>query len=165
MIYISTGIAVLMALGVLFIRMKASKKPVNSKKIILPPIFMSTGALMFIHPFFRVTFLEVVEAFGLGVIFSIFLIMTSKFEIKDNEIYLKRSKAFVFILLGLLVIRLVGKLVLTSTIDVGQLSGMFWILAFGMIVPWRIAMYIQYNQWKKKLEVSNTHTVSVEEGI
>jgi membrane protein CcdC involved in cytochrome C biogenesis len=23
---------------------------------------------------------------------------------------------------------------------------MFWILAFGMIVPWRIAMYLQYRK-------------------
>ncbi len=159
LIYISTGIAVLMALGVLFVRMKASKKPVSTKKIVLPPIFMSTGALMFLHPFFRVTFLNVLEAFFLGVFFSIFLILTSKFEIKDNEIYLKRSKAFAFILIALLVIRLVGKLVLTSTIDFGELSGMFWILAFGMIVPWRIAMYFQYKQWKKKLDAAVLETV------
>lgn len=140
-----------MAIGVLFIRMKASKKPVTSKKIILPPIFMSTGALMFVIPFFRVTWLEIIEALGVGMLFSIFLIMTSKFEVKGDEIYLKRSKAFAFILIGLLIIRLVGKLILTSTIDVGQLSGMFWILAFGMIVPWRIAMFIQYKKLQRQI--------------
>ncbi len=146
MIYISTAVAILMAVGVLFIRMKASEKPVNSKKIILPPIFMSTGALMFLHPFFRVTYMEIIEALCVGMLFSIFLIKTSNFEIKGNDIYIKRSKAFVFILIGLLVIRLISKLVLSSSIDVGELSGMFWILAFGMIVPWRIAMYIQYKK-------------------
>ncbi|WP_042348750.1 CcdC family protein [Bacillus massiliigorillae] len=146
LIYISTGIAILMALGVLFIRMKASSKPVSSKKIILPPIFMSTGALMFLFPFFRVTSAEILEALCVGMFFSIFLIKTSTFEIRDNDIYLKRSKAFAFILIGLVIIRLVGKLVLSSTIDVGQLSGMFWILAFGMIVPWRVAMYVQYKR-------------------
>ncbi|MEH6943670.1 CcdC family protein [Bacillus sp. JJ722] len=146
LIYISAGIAVLMAIGVLFIRMKASLKPVSTKKIILPPIFMSTGALMFIFPFFRVTSLEFFEALCVGMFFSIFLIKTSTFEIRDNDIYLKRSKAFAFILIALVIIRLVGKLVLSSSIDVGELSGMFWILAFGMIVPWRIAMYIQYKK-------------------
>ena len=30
---------------------------------------------------------------------------------------------------------------LSTTIDYGELSGMFFILAYGMIVPWRIAMY------------------------
>ncbi len=145
---LSTIFAVCMALLVLFIRMKAAKKPSSVKKIVLPPIFMSTGALMFLFPEFRVSSLQVLEALSVGAIFSIFLIKTSKFEMKDNDIYLKRSKAFVFILLGLLAIRVVLKLVLSTQIDIGELTGMFWLLAFGMIVPWRIAMYIKY----KKLE-------------
>ncbi|WP_141432385.1 CcdC family protein [Bacillus sp. 03113] len=138
--------AIFMAVLVMFIRMKSANKPVSAKKIILPPLFMSTGALMFFVPMFRVTPLEVLEAFSVGVIFSIFLIKTSNFEIRDQNIYLKRSRAFIFILIGLLIIRIVGKLVLSSTIDVGQLSGMFWILAFGMIVPWRVAMYMNYRK-------------------
>ncbi|KMJ59365.1 membrane protein [Bacillus sp. LL01] len=145
---LSTIFAVCMALLVLFIRMKAAKKPSSVKKIVLPPIFMSTGALMFLFPEFRVSSLQVLEALTVGAIFSIFLIKTSKFEMKDNDIYLKRSKAFVFILLGLLAIRIVLKLVLSTQIDIGELTGMFWLLAFGMIVPWRIAMYIKY----KKIE-------------
>lgn len=145
---LSTIFAVCMALLVLFIRMKAAKKPSSVKKIVLPPIFMSTGALMFLFPEFRVSSLQIVEALTVGAIFSIFLIKTSKFEMKDNDIYLKRSKAFVFILLGLLAIRVVMKLVLSTQIDIGELTGMFWLLAFGMIVPWRIAMYVKY----KKIE-------------
>ena len=149
-VIISSIGAIFMAVFVMFVRMKAAKKPTSAKKIILPPIFMSTGALMFIVPTFRVTPLELLEAVGVGMLFSILLIKTSKFEIRDNEIYLKRSKAFVFILIGLLVVRITGKLILSSTIDVGQLSGMFWILAFAMIVPWRIAMYRDF----RKLEQS-----------
>ncbi|MCA1319319.1 cytochrome c biogenesis protein CcdC [Bacillus tianshenii] len=145
---LSSIFAVCMALLVIFIRMKAAKKPSSVKKIILPPIFMSTGALMFLFPEFRVSSLQIIEALSVGAIFSIFLIKTSKFEIRDSDIYLKRSKAFVFILLGLLVIRIVMKLVLSTTIDIGELTGMFWLLAFGMIVPWRITMYVKY----KKLE-------------
>ncbi|WP_078380798.1 CcdC family protein [Sutcliffiella halmapala] len=145
---LSTILAVCMALLVIFIRMKAAKKPSSVKKIILPPIFMSTGALMFLFPEFRVSSIQIIEALTVGAIFSIFLIKTSKFEVKDSDIYLKRSKAFVFILLGLLAIRIVLKLVLSTTIDIGELTGMFWLLAFGMIVPWRIAMYLKY----KKLE-------------
>ncbi len=138
--------AICMGFFVLFIRMKAQKKPVSGKKIILPPIFMSTGALMFVFPFFRVTMAELFEALAVGMLFSILLIKTSKFEKRDNDIYLKRSKAFAFILIGLLIIRIVAKSILSTTIDYGALSGMFWILAFGMIVPWRIAMYVQYRK-------------------
>ncbi|WP_102271352.1 CcdC family protein [Cytobacillus massiliigabonensis] len=143
--------AICMAIFAMFIRMKAAKKPATAKKIILPPIFMSTGALMFIFPYFRVTPLEIAEAVIVGMLFSILLIKTSKFEIRDKDIYLKRSKAFLYILIGLLVVRMAGKLILSSTIDYGQLSGMFWILAFGMIVPWRIAMYINFKKLQQEL--------------
>lgn len=128
----------------LFVRMKAAKKPANVKKIIMPPIFMSTGALMYIVPEFRLTPMEILEAVIVGMVFSILLIKTSKFEVRDNDIYLKRSKAFIFILIGLLVLRLALKTILSSTIDIGQLSGMFFLLAFSMIVPWRVAMYRSY---------------------
>lgn len=143
--------AICMAIFAMFIRMKAAKKPATAKKIILPPIFMSTGALMFIFPYFRVTPLEIAEAVIVGILFSILLIKTSKFEIRDKDIYLKRSKAFLYILIGLLVVRMAGKLILSSTIDYGQLSGMFWILAFGMIVPWRIAMYMNFKKLQQEL--------------
>ncbi|BDC58737.1 protein CcdC [Bacillus altitudinis] len=136
----------------MFIRIKSSAKPATAKKIILPPIFMSTGALMFFVPMFRVTGAEFLEAITVGMFFSIFLIKTSKFEIRGNEIYLKRSKAFVFILIGLLVLRIGMKTILSSSIDYGALSGMFWILAFGMIVPWRVAMYLSFRKLSKQLD-------------
>ncbi|MEW9502501.1 CcdC family protein [Jeotgalibacillus marinus] len=149
-VILSTIAAVIMGLVVLMIRMKAAKRPVSAKKIILPPLFMSTGALMFIFPYFHVTPLEVAEALLVGMIFSVLLIKTTKFEVRDEGIYMKTSKAFPFILMGLLVVRVIMKLILSSTIDVGALSGMFWILAFGMIVPWRIAMYLQYRKLSLK---------------
>lgn len=155
MIIISSVIAAAMAISVMIVRIKASDKPASPKKIILPPIFMSTGALMFLFPIFRVTGEEFLEAITLGVIFSIFLIKTSKFEIKNNEIYLKRSKAFVFILIGLLVIRIAMKSILSTTIDYGALSGMFWILAFGMIIPWRIAMFMSYRKLSNELKTAD----------
>ncbi|WP_088072441.1 CcdC family protein [Gottfriedia luciferensis] len=150
-IILSTVLATCMALGVIVIRIKAAKKPTNLKKIILPPIFMSTGAFMYLVPEFRLTGSEVLEAIFIGMFFSLFLIKTSKFEIINNEIYLKRSKAFIFILLGLLVVRIIMKLYLSSSIDVSQLSGMFFLLAFSMIVPWRLAMYKSYTKMKNQL--------------
>lgn len=143
--------AVFMGIFALFIRMKAARKPTNAKKILLPPIFMSSGALMYVVPQFRLTPLEILEAVVLGMLFSILLIKTSKFEIRDNDIYLKRSKAFFYILAGLLVFRLGLKSILSSTIDFGELSGMFFLLAFSMIVPWRIAMYLDYKKLFKQL--------------
>ncbi|WP_407675649.1 CcdC family protein [Peribacillus glennii] len=149
MFYLSSAFAILMAIFALFIRMKAAKRPVNAKKIILPPVFMSTGALMFLFPVFRVTAMEVLEAVTVGLLFSMLLIKTSNFEVKDNEIFLKRSKAFAFILIGLLIVRIVAKLILSASIDLGELSGMFFLLAFAMIVPWRVSMLLQYRKLKQ----------------
>lgn len=150
-VLLSTIGAIGMGTLALFVRMKAAKRPTSARKIILPPVFMSTGALMFLFPMFRVEFLQVFEALAIGMLFSILLIKTSKFEIRDNDIYLKRSKAFMYILVGLLLVRLVAKMILSATIDVGELGGMFWILAFGMIVPWRVAMLIEYKKLHREL--------------
>ncbi|WP_374967288.1 CcdC family protein [Lysinibacillus sp. RS5] len=147
----STIMAIVMGCFVMVIRMRASKKPTNEKKIIIPPIAMSSGAVMFLFEQFRVSPMEILEASAVGILFSTILIATSKFEVKGQEIYLKRSKAFAFILIGLLIFRIVAKMILSSSIDVGELAGMFWILAFAMLVPWRIAMLIQFKRIKKTI--------------
>lgn len=147
----STVVAAFMATTMIFVRLKASQQPASVKKIILPPIFMSTGAFMFIFPVFRVSWSQVLEALVVGMIFSIFLIKTSRFEIKDNEIYLIPSKAFVFILFGLLAVRLLAKTYLGTKVSLGETSGMFFLLAFGMIATWRIAMLIRYKKLETKL--------------
>ena len=76
----STALAIFMGTLALIVRSKAAKKPVTSVKIILPPLFMSTGALMFIFEEFRVSPIQVVEALVVGMLFSIILIKTTNFE-------------------------------------------------------------------------------------
>ncbi|QKY69115.1 CcdC family protein [Lentibacillus sp. CBA3610] len=149
---VSTIVATFMAITMIFIRLKASQKPASVKKIILPPLFMSTGAFMFLFPIFRVDMLQVMEAVLVGIIFSAFLIKTSKFEIKGSDIYLIPSKAFIFILFGLLFIRVIIKLAIGASISFGEMSGMFFLLAFGMIVSWRLAMLYKFKKLEKELE-------------
>ncbi|MFU0791056.1 CcdC family protein [Cerasibacillus sp. JNUCC 74] len=147
----STIGAAIMATAMIFIRLRAAKKPASVKKIILPPFFMSTGALMFLFPVFHISWYQVMEAFSVGIVCSIFLIKTSKFEIRDNAIYLIPSKAFAFILVGLLIFRIIFKLAIGSHISFGEMSGMFFLLAFGMILTWRLAMLYKYLQMEKQL--------------
>lgn len=148
---LSILIAFVMGAGVIVVRMKAQKYPVNEKKIILPPFFMATGALMYVVPYFRLTGSEILESVVVGVLFSSVLIVTSHFEIHGNQIYLKKSKAFPIVLISLLVIRTVLKVFISNSIDPGQLAGMFFLLAFSMLVPWRIAMLLRYKKLKKQL--------------
>ena len=147
----SIVVAFLMGAVVIVIRMKAQKFPVNEKKIILPPFFMATGALMYIIPYFRLTGMEMLESLILGVLFSTVLIFTSRFEVKGSEIYMKRSKAFPVILISLLVIRTIIKIFISNEINPGEIAGMFFLLAFCKIVPWRLAMFYKYKKLKKSL--------------
>ncbi|MBO1625026.1 CcdC family protein [Bacillus arachidis] len=149
---LSSIIALCMAVGMMFLRLKSAKKPVTLKKIVLPPIFMSTGACMYFLPEFRLTSSEILEAVIVGLFFSIFLIKTSKFEIRGKDIYLIPSKAFIFILVGLLAVRLGMKEYLSQSIDLGQLSGMFFLLAFAMIVSWRIGMYRSFIKLQREIQ-------------
>ena len=145
-----------------FFRMKNTKKPVkNAKSIIIPPLGMATGFSMFIFaPVLRPTWTEIVYAIIAGMLCSILLIKTSKFEIRENQIYLQRSKLFFIVLAGLVLIRYLAKFVLSTSyhLDAGQMSGMFFILAFSMILPWRIGMLLGYKKTEKRLnslKVSN----------
>ena len=88
--------AIFMAVFAMFIRMKAAKKPASAKKILLPPLFMSTGALMYVFPEFRLTPTEIVESVIVGMLFSILLIKTSKFEIKGTRYLFKTITCFCF---------------------------------------------------------------------
>ncbi|WOV89044.1 cytochrome c biogenesis protein CcdC [Sporosarcina oncorhynchi] len=140
----STVVFIVMGTLAFIVRSKASARPISPKRIILPPMFMSTGALMFLFVEFRVPFTQVLEASLVGLLFSLLLIRTTNFEQIEEKLYVKKSKVFLFILFALLVIRMIAKLILSSSIDVGELAGMFWILAFAMIVPWRIGMLVKY---------------------
>lgn len=148
----STAVAAFMAVTMIFVRLKAAEKPASIKKIILPPLFMSTGLLMFLLPEFRVNGIQVLEAICVGMFFSIFLIKTSKFEIRKRNIYLIPSRSFAIILFGLLFFRIIIKLVIGSNVSFGETSGMFFLLALGMIVTWRLSMLYKYIRLEKELK-------------
>lgn len=142
----STLVALMMGLVASFVRVKASARPTNAKKILIPPLAMSTGMLQFLVPAFRLTWLEVGEALIVGLIFSVFLIKTSNFEKRDGEVYLSRSKAFFIVVFVLLAIRTVMKAFIGDEVNIFATGGLFYLIAWGMIVPWRIAMYQKYKQ-------------------
>ena len=153
-VYFSIISGLIMGSIVYFIRMKSTKKPMSIRKIVLPPIMMSTGALMYIYEPFRLSPLEILESIVLGLVFSVILIVTTKFEVRDDDIYLIQNKLFPIILVSLLVIRTVIKWLLSETFDPMTLAGMFFLVGFSMIVPWRISMYFKYIKLKDKRELN-----------
>src|SRR5699024_546550 len=144
LIVASTIVAFGMAILMMFVRMKAAKRPLTVKRILLPPLLMSSGVWMFIIQAFRLTLLEIIEVMIVGVFFSIFLIKTTKFKVEDNEVYLIPSRAFIFILLSLLIVSIIIKLIIGSVISFGETSGMFYLLALSMIFTWRLAILREF---------------------
>ncbi|MEK3796394.1 cytochrome c biogenesis protein CcdC [Paenibacillus sp. FSL R7-0204] len=141
----STLGAVFMALMVIFIRMKASARPVTIRKIWIPPLGMSTGFAMFVVPEVRFPWWWAALAFLVGwFIFAYPLIRSTRFEEREGLIYAQRSKSFAFILLGLLLVRTLLHEFINRYVSVPQSGGLFFILAFGMILHWRLFMYKHY---------------------
>lgn len=149
-LYLQIGATVgmlVMALLAIFIRMKASHRPVTIRKILIPPLGMSTGFLMFVVPETHVPWLWALIALLVGwFIFSYPLIRSTKFEQINGEIFATRSRSFVFILLGLLAVRLILHEVIQRYVTIPQTGGLFFLLAFGMIVRWRVYMYKHYQE-------------------
>ncbi|MBW7456973.1 cytochrome c biogenesis protein CcdC, partial [Paenibacillus sepulcri] len=77
-------------------------------------------------------------------------------ERSGETIVLRRSKTFIFILLGLLVVRLLLHDVVEQSITIPQTGGLFFILAFGMILVWRIAMLRAYIKLKREIDLQDT---------
>nr|WP_091836823.1 cytochrome c biogenesis protein CcdC [Marininema halotolerans] len=137
----------IIALSFIFIRLRASKRPTDAKKILIPPLGMSTGFFMFVYPPCHIPISWAMIAFSLGALFfATPLIRTSRFEVIDGDVYLKRSKAFIWILLALFAIRMLAHEYIQSFITIPQTAGIFFCLAFGMLLPWRVAMYLQYQR-------------------
>ncbi|MDX5323866.1 MAG: cytochrome c biogenesis protein CcdC, partial [Exiguobacterium sp.] len=63
-----------------------------------------------------------------------------------GEVYLSRSKAFFIVVFVLLAMRTAIKAFIGAEVNIIATGGLFYLIAWGMIVPWRIAMYQKYKQ-------------------
>lgn len=130
---------------VIFLRLRASGRPTSLRKIVLPPIGMSTGLMMFLVPATRIPWTWGVAAFLVGaVFFSYPLIRSTRLERVGYKVYLQRSKAFLWIIVIMLAVRIALHDWVERHISVMQTGGVFYLLAFGMIVVWRYAMLKAY---------------------
>ncbi|MNH30953.1 hypothetical protein D3C79_912790 [compost metagenome] len=102
---------------------------------------MATGFIMFAFPMTHIPWLWGLSAFGTGMlIFSLPLVVTTRLERVEQDIYVKRSKAFIFIMIILFGIRFALHDVMETYMSLPQTGAIFYLLAFGMIIPWRFAM-------------------------
>lgn len=142
--------SVLAGLSLIIIRIRAGKRPTTLKKIVIPPLGMATGFIMFAVPVTHIPWLWGLAAFGTGLlIFSFPLIVTTSMEKVNSDIFVRRSKAFIAIMLVLFLLRLSLHSVVEQYMTIPQTGAIFYLLAFGMIVPWRFAMVGDYLRLRK----------------
>jgi len=133
------------AIGVMVWRVHEGRTPVTARKILIPPFGMATGFCMFIAPMFRVPALWALGAFLAGAVLLAWpMLKTSKLERVGEQIMAKRSHAFLAVVIVLAGVRVAARGYLDHILSVQQTAGLFFILAFGMIVRWRGHMFRQY---------------------
>ncbi|MBD2868291.1 cytochrome c biogenesis protein CcdC [Paenibacillus sp. IB182493] len=133
-----------------YLRLRAGKQPTSLKKIVIPPLGMATGFIMFAFPATHIPWGWGLSAFGTGMlIFAFPLVVTTRLERVEAGIYVRRSKAFIFIMVTLFAIRLALHGVVEQYMSIPQTGALFYLLAFGMIIPWRLAMVSDFMRLQK----------------
>ncbi len=142
----SFGAALIGTLATLAWRMRESRRPVSLRSLIIPPLGMSTGFSMFVMPAFRIPWTWGLTAFVLGAIFAYPLVASPQLTVEDGLIMMRRSRWFLVVILGLAALRLGLRQYVNSIMSVQQTAGLFFVLAFGMIVRWRTTLLVEYRR-------------------
>ncbi len=128
-------------------RIREGRTAVTLRKIVIPPLGMSTGFCMFLVPAFRVHWTWAAAAFLLGAVALAYpLIRTSRLTLQGDVVMVQRSSSFFAVIVALAVIRIVAHSYLDTVMSIQQTAGLFFILAFGMILRWRLSMLFEYRR-------------------
>jgi membrane protein CcdC involved in cytochrome C biogenesis len=128
-------------------RVREGRTAVTVRKIIIPPLGMATGFCMFLAPPFRIPLLWAVCAFLVGATALAYpLLKTSSLVREGNDVMMKRSNAFFSVVIVLALVRILAHTYIDRFIDIRQTGALFFILAFGMILHWRMRMYFEYRR-------------------
>jgi membrane protein CcdC involved in cytochrome C biogenesis len=128
-------------------RLREARTAVSLKKIIIPPLGMATGFCMFFVPAFRVPWAWAGAAFLIGAVALAYpLLLTTRLIRTGDAIMMKRSGAFLAVIFVLAAIRFFARGYFDTILTVQQSAGLFFILAFGMIVRWRTKLLIDFRK-------------------
>jgi len=135
-----TGLA-----GVLAWRVREGRSAVTLKKIVMPPLGMATGFCMFFYPPCRVPWTWGLGAFLIGaIVFAYPLLLTSDLHLHNGEIRMKRSSMFFAVIIVLALIRWAARGYFDRLLSLEQTGAIFYLLAFGMILRWRLKLLLAW---------------------
>src|SRR3569833_4165091 len=143
------------AVAVIIWRLRETRTAVSLRKIIIPPRGMATGFSMFVDSAFRVPWTWALTACLTGaVVLAWPLLLTTRLERQGETVRMKRSSAFLAVILVLAAVRFFARSYFDTILSAQQTAGMFFILAFGMILIWRAKMLVDYRRLTSGLETS-----------
>jgi membrane protein CcdC involved in cytochrome C biogenesis len=128
-------------------RLREAKTAVSLRKIVIPPLGMATGFSMFFVPAFRIPWAWAGLAFVIGAVALAWpLLLTTRLERRGDVVMMKRSSAFLVVILVLAAIRFAARGYFDTILTAKQTAGVFFILAFGMIICWRAKMLMDFRR-------------------
>ena len=131
--------------AVIIWRLREARSPVSLQKIVIPPLGMATGFSMFLVPAFRVPWAWAGSAFAIGAVALAYpLLATTRLVRQGDSITMQRSTAFISVILVLAAVRLLARGYLDTVFSAQQSGALLFVLAFGMILRWRMWMLKQY---------------------
>ncbi len=134
-------------IAVILWRLREARTAVSLKKIVIPPLGMATGFSMFVVPGFRIPWVWASLSFAIGAALLAWpLLLTTRLERRGDAIMMKRSSAFLVVILALAVIRFAARGYFDTILTTEQTAGIFFILAFGMIVVWRLKLLADFRR-------------------
>jgi membrane protein CcdC involved in cytochrome C biogenesis len=137
--------SILGLVGVMAWRIREGRTAVTVRKIIIPPLGMATGFSMFVVPAFRVPLLWAAIAFAIGAVLLAWPLLATSRLIRDGDaIMMQRSGAFFLVVVALAAVRYFARGYFDSVMTLQQTAGLFFVLAFGMILRWRVSMLREY---------------------
>jgi len=135
------------AIVVIMWRLREARTAVSLRKIIIPPLGMATGFSMFVDSAFRVPWTWAGIAFLMGAMVLAWpLLLTTRLERQGKTVRMRRSSAFLVVILVLAAIRILARGYFDTILTPQQTAGVFFILAFGMIVIWRAKMLMDFRR-------------------
>ncbi|MGB8729736.1 MAG: cytochrome c biogenesis protein CcdC, partial [Candidatus Sulfotelmatobacter sp.] len=136
-------------------RLREARSAVSLKKIVIPPLGMATGFSMFFVPAFRIPWAWAGLAFLIGAVALAWpLLLTTRLERQGDAVMMRRSSAFLAVILVLAVIRFAARGYFDTILTAQQTGAVFFILAFGMIVIWRAKMLMDFRRLTAGFETS-----------
>jgi membrane protein CcdC involved in cytochrome C biogenesis len=140
-------LALLGAIAILVFRWQEGLRPITTRSLLLPPLGMSTGLLMFWWPPTRVPphWAALGLALGAGLL-AIPLLLSSPLENREGKVFMQRSPYFMLIVLSLMSLRFLLRHWLGAYLSWPQTGAIFYLIALGMMWRWRLTLWFKYRR-------------------